>query len=243
MLLIKLFVFVGKKFLNLFHVFCLESIDSESSNLSVFNYFWTVNRKIGSSGWSSMTDPFILWISLSYDFPWPPPDFLWIVKKELHNTLHSSAGVFLVPVFISRFHLAESIFDCLNWVLHSGKVICRSLVLHLDHMHMHRKPWTLLSHWSDWACGLTTCAFRVRSEWKWEWEVEWVWTWVEKLRRESDWESESSLTSESKTFIDFLIWHRFSTKFRSCGKKNVSRWSRFLRSLIFARVHMCIDKK
>lgn len=123
MLLIKLFVFVRKKSFDFFHVFGLESVDSEFSNLSVFDYLRTMNREIGSSGWSSMADPFILWISLSYDFPWPPPDFLWIIKKELHDTLNSSAGVFFVPVFISRFHLHESIFDCLICVLHSGKVI------------------------------------------------------------------------------------------------------------------------
>lgn len=152
MLLIKLFVFVRQKSFDFFHIFGLESVDSEFSNLSVFDYLRTMNREIGSSGWSSMADPFILWISLSYDFPWPPPDFVWIVKKELHDTLNSSAGVFFVPVFISRFHLAESIFYCLICVLHSGKVICRILVLNLDRMHKHRKPWISLNHWSDWLC-------------------------------------------------------------------------------------------
>lgn len=143
MLLIKLFVFVRQKSFDFFHIFGLESVDSEFSNLSVFDYLRTMNREIGSSGWSSMADPFILWISLSYDFPWPPPDFVWIVKKELHDTLNSSAGVFFVPVFISRFHLAESIFDCLICVLHSGKlfaefwcwilIVCISIASHEFH--------------------------------------------------------------------------------------------------------------
>lgn len=154
-----LFVFIREEFFDWFHVLCPESIDSKFSNLSVFNYFWTVNCKVWCSCWSSVTDPFIIWISLSYNFPWPPPDFVWMIKKELHNSFHSSAGFFLVPVFIPVFHHFERMFNFCDWVHKVEKLLIYSVYsdIEVSFVFFYTYPFSVCV-FTGYCCGKTSCS-------------------------------------------------------------------------------------
>lgn len=87
--------------------------------------------EIRSTSRSSMRNPFISWVSLSENFPWPPPYFSRSISKKLYDTLHSCAISFLLPIFISRFHylicwldLFLSVHILIWWLFDKSWQIC-----------------------------------------------------------------------------------------------------------------------